>query len=129
MLVTERYLSGDRWRVNLEGMVDRYRLRRDVMLEALAEHFPADARWTHPAGGFFIWVTLPGWVDAQAMLAAAVERLVAYVPGTAFYADDRGRNQMRLAFCYPTEDRIREGIARLGSLLADEAQLYRSLHP
>jgi DNA-binding transcriptional MocR family regulator len=129
MLVTERYLSGDRWRVNLEGMVDRYRLRRDVMLEALAEHFPANARWTHPAGGFFIWVTLPGWVDAQAMLAAAVERLVAYVPGTAFYADDRGRNQMRLAFCYPTEDRIREGIARLGSLLADEAQLYRSLHP
>jgi DNA-binding transcriptional MocR family regulator len=129
MLVTERYLSGDRWRVNLEGMVDRYRLRRDVMLEAMAEHFPANARWTHPAGGFFIWVTLPGWVDAQAMLAAAVERLVAYVPGTAFYADDRGRNQMRLAFCYPTEDRIREGVARLGSLLADEAQLYRSLHP
>jgi DNA-binding transcriptional MocR family regulator len=129
MLVTERYLSGDRWRVNLDGMVDRYRLRRDVMLEALQEHFPANARWTHPAGGFFVWVTLPGWVDAQAMLAAAVERLVAYVPGTAFYADGRGHNQMRLAFCYPTEDRIREGIARLGTLLADEEQLYRSLHP
>jgi DNA-binding transcriptional MocR family regulator len=129
MLVTERYLSGGRWRANLTEMVDRYRLRRDVMLEALGEHFPAHARWTHPAGGFFVWVTLPGWIDAQAMLAAAVERLVAYVPGTAFYADGRGRNQMRLAFCYPTEDRIREGIARLGALLADEEQLYRSLHP
>jgi DNA-binding transcriptional MocR family regulator len=58
-----------------------------------------------------------------------VERLVAYVPGTAFYPDGRGRNQMRLAFCYPTDDRIRDGIARLGSLLSDEEQLYRSLHP
>jgi DNA-binding transcriptional MocR family regulator len=129
MLVTARYLSGDRWRINLGGMVDRYRLRRDVMLEALREHFPADARWTHPAGGFFVWVTLPGWVDAQAMLAAAVERFVAYVPGTAFYTDGRGRNQMRLAFCYPPEDRIGEGVARLGALLTDEEQLYRSLHP
>ena len=74
-------------------------------------------------------MTLPEWFDTQAMLAAAVERRVAYVPGTAFYPDGRGKNQMRLAFCYPTEDRIREGIARLGSLLEDEEQLYRSLHP
>jgi DNA-binding transcriptional MocR family regulator len=129
MLVTERYFAGDRWRQNLSTFVDLYRLRRDAMLEALPEHFPSDATWTHPAGGFYVWVTLPGWVDAQAMLAAAVERRVAYVPGTAFYPDDRGRNQMRLAFCYPTEDRIREGIARLGALLEDEEQLYRSLHP
>src|SRR4249919_916554 len=129
MLVTERYFAGDRWRENLSSLVGIYRARRDAMLEALPEHFPSDATWTQPAGGFYVWVTLPGWVDAQAMLAAAVERRVAYVPGTAFYPDDRGRNQMRLAFCYPTEDRIREGIARLGSLLDDEEQLYRSLHP
>jgi len=129
MLVTERYFAGDRWRENLSAFVDLYRSRRDAMLEALPEHFPADTTWTRPAGGFYVWATLPGWVDTQAMLAAAVERRVAYVPGTAFYPDDRGRNQMRLAFCYPTEDRIREGIARLGSLLDDEEQLYRSLHP
>jgi DNA-binding transcriptional MocR family regulator len=83
--------------------------------------------WTHPAGGFYVWVTLPAWLDTKSMLAAAVERRVAYVPGTAFYPDGRGTNQMRLAFCYPTEDRIREGIARLGGLLTDEEQLYRSL--
>jgi DNA-binding transcriptional MocR family regulator len=97
------------------------------MLEALREHFPADATWTHPAGGFYVWATLPGYVDTQAMLAAAVERRVAYVPGTGFYPDGRGKDSMRLAFCYPTEERIREGIARLGALLADEEQLYRSL--
>lgn len=63
------------------------------------------------------------------MLAAAVERRVAYVPGSAFYPDGRGGNQMRLAFCYQPEERIREGIARLGALLEDEEQLYRSLNP
>jgi len=127
MLVTERWFSNDRWRTNLASLVDVYRSRRDAMLEALEEHFPADAAWTHPNGGFFVWVTLPGYVDAQAMLAAAVERRVAYVPGTGFYPDGRGKDAMRLAFCYPTEDRIREGIARLGALLSDEEQLYRSL--
>jgi DNA-binding transcriptional MocR family regulator len=129
MLMTERYFAGDRWRGNLARFVDLYRSRRDAMLAALPEHFPVDTTWTHPSGGFYVWVTLPGWVDTQAMLAAAVERRVAYVPGTAFYPDGRGRNQMRLAFCYPSEDRIREGIGRLGTLLEDEEQLYRSLRP
>lgn len=129
MLVTERYLAGDRWRPNLDTLVATYRSRRDAMLEAIEEVFPDGAAWTTPAGGFYVWVTLPGWVDTRALLAAAVERRVAYVPGTAFYPDGRGKDQMRLAFCYPSEERIREGVARLGALLADEEQLYRSLHP
>src|SRR6266540_2380659 len=74
MLVTERYLSGERWRANLERLVGIYRSRRDAMLTALVEHFPANASWTHPAGGFYVWVTLPDYLDTQAMLAAAVER-------------------------------------------------------
>jgi 2-aminoadipate transaminase len=129
MLLTERYLRGDRWRANLQVLVETYRSRRDAMLEAIGEHFPDGAMWTEPSGGFYVWVSLPGWFDTQAMLAAAVERKVAYVPGTAFYPDGRGAQQMRLAFCYPTEARIREGIARLGSLLEDEEQLYRSMRP
>ena len=129
MLVTERYFASDRWRPNLETLVSIYRARRDVMLEAIEESFPTQASWTVPAGGFYVWVTLPEWIDTRALLAAAVERLVAYVPGTAFYPDGRGADQMRLAFCYPPEDRIREGIARLGALLHDEEQLFRSLRP
>ena len=127
MLVTERYLSGERWRQTLHGLVGTYRSRRDVMLEALSEHFPTDATWTLPAGGFYVWVTLPAYFDSANLLAAAVERKVAYVPGTAFYPDGRGRDRMRLAFCYPTEERIREGVRRLGDLLSDEEELYRSL--
>ena len=127
MLVTERYLHRPEWRDNLARLVDIYRSRRDATLDALEEHFPADATWTKPTGGFYVWVTLPMWVDTKSLLAAAVERLVAFVPGTAFYPDGRGTNEMRLAFCHPTEDRIREGVARLGALLEDEERLYRSL--
>jgi DNA-binding transcriptional MocR family regulator len=127
MLVTERYLDGELWRRTLDRLVATYRTRRDVMLAALAERFPGDARWTTPAGGFYVWVTLPDYFDTPNLLAAAVERKVAYVPGTAFYPDGRGRQQMRLSFCYPTEDRIEEGVRRLGELLADEEELFRSL--
>jgi 2-aminoadipate transaminase len=129
MLVTERYFAGDRWRPNLDSLVATYRSRRDAMLVALDEMFPEGATWTRPSGGFYVWVTLPEWVDTKTLLAAAVERRVAYVPGTAFYPDGRGKDQMRLAFCHPSEERIRDGVARLGTLLADEEQLYRSLHP
>jgi len=128
-LIGERYLSGDRWRENLRTLVAVYRSRRDAMITSLEEHFPQDATWTHPAGGFYVWVTLPDYFDTSALLAAAVERRVAYVPGTAFYPDDRGRNRMRLSFSFPSEDMIREGVGRLGNLLADEEELYRSLRP
>jgi len=127
MLVVERWLTSEHWRPALAGLVDTYRSRRDAMLYALTEHFPTQATWTHPAGGFFIWATLPEHLDTQMMLAAAIDRRVAYVPGTGFYPDGRGRNSMRLAFCYPSEDRIAEGVRRLGELLADEHELYRSL--
>ena len=128
-LVGEQYLSGDRWRDNLQGLVDIYRSRRDAMLEGLARHFPQEARWTTPLGGFYVWVTLPEYFDSQAMLAAAVERRVAYVPGTAFYPDGSGRDRLRLAFCYPPESDIAEGVRRLGELLADEERLFDSLTP
>lgn len=129
MLVTERYLTGPSWKVNLARLVDIYRSRRDAMLQALDEHFPPGATWNAPAGGFYVWVRLPAWIDTRSLLAAAIERLVAYVPGTAFYPDGRGADHMRLSFCHPTPERIREGIARLGALLHDEERLYRSLAP
>ena len=127
MLVTERYFGGELWRRNLDSLVQTYRSRRDAMLTALEEHFPSDARWTKPSGGFFVWVTLPDYFDTATLLAAAVDRKVAYVPGTGFYPDGRGRQQLRLCFSYPTEERIAEGIRRLGELLTDEEELFRSL--
>src|SRR5206468_2507716 len=71
MLLTERWFADEgRWRSALTGLIDTYRARRDAMLDALTEQFPATATWTHPSGGFYVWVTLPPWSDTTAMLAA-----------------------------------------------------------
>jgi DNA-binding transcriptional MocR family regulator len=128
MALTERWFADEpRWRTTLATLVDTYRSRRDAMLQAVDEHLPDGTTWTSPAGGFYVWVTVPSWLDTRALLAKAVEERVAYVPGTAFYPDGRGTDQLRLAFCYPTEEQIVEGVARLGALLEDETALYRSL--
>lgn len=119
MLVAEGWLADrDRWTGTLADLVDVYRRRRDACLAALESHFPAGTTWTRPGGGFYVWVTIPG-ADAKAMLPEAVARGVAYVPGTAFFPDGSGRDRLRLAFCYPPEDAIEEGVRRLGELLAE----------
>jgi DNA-binding transcriptional MocR family regulator len=76
-----------------------------------------------PAGGFFVWVTLPPGLDSQAMLPRAVTARVAYVPGTAFYSDGFGSRNMRLSYCFPTPERIIEGTRRLGEVLQYEASV------
>ncbi|MDZ4178766.1 MAG: PLP-dependent aminotransferase family protein, partial [Coriobacteriia bacterium] len=96
------------------------------MLAALEEHFPSEARWTRPEGGFFVWVELPAFLDTGSMLAEAVEHGVTFVPGDSFFPDGRGRNCMRLAFCYAEPERIEEGIRRLAEVLEDRLELYRA---
>jgi DNA-binding transcriptional MocR family regulator len=100
---------------------EMYRERRDAMLAGLAEHMPDGTSWTVPAGGFFVWATLPPGLDSHAMLPRAVTARVAYVPGTAFYADGFGSRFMRLSYCFPTPERILEGTRRLGEVLQYEA--------
>jgi len=125
-VTAERYFGGTKWRKTLQNLTAAYSERRDAMLAALAEHFPSEAHWTMPSGGFFVWVTLPSFFDATTMLAEAVERGVTFTPGDAFYADGRGRNSMRLAFCYAEPERIHEGIARLAEVIEDRMALYRA---
>ncbi len=125
-VTAERYFEGTRWRRVLQGLTKVYAERRDAMLAALAEHFPPEASWTRPEGGFFVWIELPAYVDCSNMLAEAVEHGVAFVPGDGFYPDGRGRNCMRLAFCYAEPSAIEEGIRRLGEVLEDRLELYRA---
>lgn len=96
---------------------DVYRQRRDIMLAAMAEHFPPGVRWTTPQGGLFLWVTMPGELDSTAVLEEAIEHKVAFVPGATFYPDDGGQNSFRLNFSNAQPDQIEEGIARLGKVL------------
>ncbi len=103
----------------LAGIVARYRERRDAMLTALAAHFPDTARWTHPAGGMFVWVTLPPGGNTTDLLPAAIERGVAYVPGATFHPNGGGENTLRLNFSNASPARLTEGIARLGAVLRE----------
>jgi 2-aminoadipate transaminase len=94
-----------------------YRERRDAMLAALRRYFPIDVRWTTPQGGLFLWVTLPEPMDAADILRAAIAEHVAFVPGSAFFADGSGHNTFRLNFSNASPERIKEGIRRLGTVL------------
>ncbi|WP_024286359.1 PLP-dependent aminotransferase family protein [Cellulomonas sp. KRMCY2] len=123
-LAVSAYLANHDWRGQIKSYREMYRERRDAMIGALAEHIP-EATWTVPEGGFYTWVRLPNGMDAQAMLPRAITALVAYVAGTAFYADGQGADHMRLSFCYPTPDRIREGVRRLAGVVAAESELVQ----
>lgn len=95
-----------------------YHQRRDVMLAALAEHFPPGVTWTTPDGGLFLWITLPVGMDSQQLLPKAVAEKVAYVPGSPFFANGGGHNTLRLNFSNAQPEQIQEGIARLGRVFA-----------
>lgn len=100
---------------HLGSIVEVYQRKRDLMLQALSEHFPEEIRWTKPEGGFFVWVTLPEWMNAKALLPRAVEEEgVAYVSGGAFHADGAGQNTIRLAYSQASDEELVEGIRRLG---------------
>jgi 2-aminoadipate transaminase len=126
----ERAANGDAaWLQYLEQLKSLYRRRRDVMLEALSEHFGDAARWTRPQGGLFIWATLDERIDTTDLLAQArnSER-VAFVPGRAAYMDGRrGSSSMRLNFAGVPDDDIREGIRRIGKVVRGQLGLYGTL--
>ena len=124
-LIIAEYLASADWKGQINTFRGVYRERRDAMLSALHEYLPR-LGWTVPNGGFYVWVTLPDHLDSKAMLPRAVKELVAYTPGTAFYADGGGRNNLRLAFCYPTPDFIREGIRRLATVINGEIDLLNT---
>lgn len=126
--VVSEYLRSADWKAQINTFRGVYRERRDAMLTALDENLP-DLRWTIPSGGFYVWVTLPAQIDSKSMLPRAVKELVAYTPGTAFYSNGEGRQNMRLSFCYPTPDAIRLGIRRLAGVINGEQELLDTFAP
>ena len=124
--VVEHYFTDTNWQKVLQGFIKVYDERRKAMLDALEEFFPEEATWTHPEGGFFLWVTLPEYVDTGSMLAEALEAGVTYVPGDSFYPDGKqGKNSMRINFSYESPENIREAIRRLAEVIEDKLELYR----
>jgi 2-aminoadipate transaminase len=121
------YFAEGRWREYVADVAEIYRERRDAMLEALERHFPRQASWTHPEGGLFVWATLPDYIDTGDLLAKALRQNVAFVPGVAAFTDGRGTSSMRLNFSGVGVEEIREGIARIGEVIAEQVRLYETL--
>ena len=114
------YLANQPWREQIASFCALYKVRRDAMLSALDAYFPKAATWTKPAGGFYVWVTLPPEIDTKAMVPRAIAAKVAYVPGTAFFADGFGSWSLRLSYCYPTPERITQGVMALSKVVEQE---------
>ncbi|WP_204051145.1 aminotransferase-like domain-containing protein [Microbispora siamensis] len=122
-LAVGQYLATQPWREQIKSFRELYRERRDALLGALDVLMPPGCTWTRPAGGFFVWVTLPEGLNSKAILPRAVAERVAFVPGTGFYSDGGGSRNMRLSFCYPEPERIKEGVRRLAGVIEQELRL------
>jgi 2-aminoadipate transaminase len=121
------YFDSGHWQEYVRSLAEIYRRRRDTMLDALAEHLPPEAEWTHPSGGLFVWATLPDYIDTTDLLARALQEHVAFVPGRAAFLDGRGGSSMRLNFSGVAEDDIREGVRRVGKVVREQVGLYGTL--
>ncbi|WP_366180684.1 PLP-dependent aminotransferase family protein [Actinomyces timonensis] len=123
------YLEQFDWRAQISEFRGMYRRRRDAMISALEEYLPS-CTWNTPDGGFYVWLGLPEGLDAKEMLPRAVTNLVAYVSGTAFFAGGRsGEDHLRLSFCYPEPEEIREGVRRLSEVVARDLELVQLFGP
>lgn len=116
--VVAEYIRGGSLMPHIETLVDAYRLKREAMLGALDRHFPPEAEWTRPAGGFFVWVTLPPSVEPAQLDAMARREGVDYLPGEqCFCAPDERGTHLRLSFSTLGLDDIEEAIKRLGRVV------------
>ena len=127
-LMIERWLTTQPWQEQIKRYRALYQHKAELMLESLAAEMPVEVDWTRPRGGFFVWLTVPRGIDTSALLAKAIGRRVAYVPGRGFYGDGSGGDQIRLCFSFPQSERIREGVSRLAELLHDELDLLRAVY-
>jgi 2-aminoadipate transaminase len=122
------YLRRYDWRDHVARVNGLYRERRDAMLTALEEEFPASATWTRPRGGLFVWVTLHPNIKTEDVLAKCLEdEKVAFVPGGAAFLDGSGRNSMRINYSGSSPAVISEGIARIGSVVREMTEMAELL--
>ncbi len=122
-----QYFARNHWHDYVEDLIGIYRSRRNAMIGAMSEYFPHGATWNKPEGGLFIWATLPDVLNSEDLLAKAIGKGVAFVPGTAAYVDGRGASSMRLNFSGVKEDLIIEGIRRIGAVAGEQLRLYETM--
>lgn len=117
--IVYEFLRRDLLDPHIQVIISSYRKRRDAMLQAMERYFPPGISWTKPDGGIFLWVTLPQGMDAMQLFEKAVQAKVAYVPGSCYYANGGGDNELRLNFSACDEGKIEAGIQRLAKVITE----------
>jgi 2-aminoadipate transaminase len=115
--VVYQYLIDNNVDEHIEKIKEMYRNQRNLMVSMIEEHFPEGVEYTKPEGGMFLWVTLPEGLSSMNLFNIAIKENVAFVPGKAFFTDGGGDNTLRLNFSNSDEERIEEGIKRLGKAI------------
>jgi DNA-binding transcriptional MocR family regulator len=121
-LVVYDLMRGEFFRAHVDWLREAFRSRRDAMLAALEQYMPAGVRWNRPAGGLYLWCTLPDGVRASDLLERAGELGVCFAPGPMFFAQGAGESFMRLGFAFRSEVEITEGVRRLATAIEDLAR-------
>jgi 2-aminoadipate transaminase len=117
--VISQYLKDNALDDHIEKITEFYGKQKQVMMDAIAQYFPADAKVAEPEGGMFLWVTLPKGMSAMELFDKAIKEKVAFVPGKPFYVGDEvEENTLRLSYVTVDEASILEGIKRLGRCMA-----------
>ena len=120
-LIAARVISEGLLETHLLKVRELYKNQASAMLEALSEYMPSDPAisWTRPRGGMFIWLDLPRYIDTTALMKEGVNRNVAFVPGSAFYAKEPENWHCRLSFVTVPKERIIQGVKILSELVRE----------
>lgn len=117
--VADAYMEAYDLDAHVKDIVALYKHRRDIILQAMAEEFPAGTEWTHPEGGLFLWLTFPEGVSAMQVFKKCIEMKVAGVIGDAFYPNDKTDRSMRINFSNMPDERIKEGVSRMAKAIKE----------
>ncbi|WP_448265155.1 aminotransferase-like domain-containing protein [Nostoc sp. DSM 114159] len=117
--VVGRYCATGKLDRHIQELIACYKHKCNLLLEAIAQEFPSDVVALRPDGGFFVWCKLPPDISAKALLIAANEHGISFLPGTRCYANGQGDDAIRLAFSFQPTKKIVEGIATLGAVLRE----------
>ncbi|MGZ7050291.1 MAG: aminotransferase class I/II-fold pyridoxal phosphate-dependent enzyme, partial [Methanobacterium sp.] len=115
--VVYQYLTHNNVDEHIEKIKKMYRNQRNLMVSMIEEYFPENVKYTKPEGGMFLWVTLPEELSSMDLFELAIKENVAFVPGKAFFTEGSGDNTLRLNFSNSDEEKIKEGIKRLGKAI------------
>lgn len=113
------YLKQFDYDAHIEKITNLYKQRRDMTIQKIKEHFPKEVTYEIPKGGLFLWISLPQDKDTRELLKLALKEKVSFVPGGSFYTQHEKNNQFRLNYSNIPEDKIKEGISRLGKIISE----------